>query len=132
VYSYAGALAPDGAPNAQFLRDSLDTQYRHAFASRVSARIPSVDTKLTVSYKWLSGPTVSQQDAFGESVYHIDPYLGLQIRQPLPRVFPCHMEVGADIGNLLAQGYLPISTSRGNVVAVPAYRYIRGGLSLEF
>jgi hypothetical protein len=132
IYTYAGALAPDGTPNAQSLRSALDTKYRQGVAGRVSATIPRLQTQLRVSYKWLSGPTVSQQDGFGESIYHIDPYLGLQVRQPLPRLFPGRMEVGADVGNLLAQGYLPISTSHGNIVAVPAYRYVRGGLSLEF
>jgi len=132
VYAYAGALAPSGAVDGHFLSDNLDTKYRHSVAERVSTKIPITDTRMTVTYKWLSGPTVSQQDVFGESVYHIDPYLGLQIRQPLPRMFPCRMELGADIGNLLAQGYLPISTSHGPIVVVPAYRYVRGGLSLEF
>ena len=42
------------------------------------------------------------------------------------------MEVEADAGNLLAQGYVPVSTNRGQVVLVPSYRYFRGGLSFQF
>ena len=38
----------------------------------------------------------------------------------------------ADVGNLLAQGYVPLTTKDGNVVLVPSYRYFRGGLSLQF
>lgn len=132
IYAYAGALVPDGSLDARYLRDGLDTRYRHSLSGRVSTRIASTNTSMTMAYKWLSGPTVSQQDLFAEEAYHIDPYLSIEIRQPLPRIFPCHMEVGADVGNLLAQGYVPVTTSHGNITVVPAYRYVRGGLSLEF
>jgi hypothetical protein len=132
VYAYAGALAPnrraDGAP----LREELSTQYRHSLAARISAKVPRVGTKFSAGYKWLSGPTVSSQDAYGESMYHIDPYLSMQICQPLPSVFPGHMEVHADTANLLAQGYVPLSTPHGGMLLVPSYRFLRGGLSFQF
>jgi hypothetical protein len=127
VYAYAGALAPDGAPETT-LRGELSTQYRQSIAGAISATAPRFGTKFTASYKWLDGPTVSRQDSYGESLYHLDPYLTVGIRQPLP----CHMEVQADMGNLLAQGYVPITTRDGSFVLVPAYRYFRGGLSLQF
>lgn len=132
VYAYAGALAPGADIVAAGLRDELTTRYRHSLAGRVSTTVPRFGTKFSASYKWLNGPTVSRQDAYGESLYHVDPYLSMEIRQPLPSVFPGHMEVQADVGNLLAQGYVPISTSDGSVVLVPSYRYFRGGLSLQF
>jgi hypothetical protein len=56
----------------------------------------------------------------------------MQIRQPLPNVFPCHVEVQADVGNLLAQGYVPIATGDGSVMLIPSYRFFKGGLSLQF
>jgi Carboxypeptidase regulatory-like domain len=132
IYAYAGALAPDGDPAAASLRDQLATRYRHSLAGRVSATVPRFGTKFSASYKWLSGPTVSRLDSYGESVYHIDPYLSMEVRQPLPNVFPCHMEVQADVGNLLAQGYVPVATGDGSVLLVPSYRFFKGGLSLQF
>lgn len=133
VYAYAGALAPTGdSAAAASLRDNLATRYRQSLAAGVSATVPRAGTKLNVSYKWLSGPTVSRLDPYGESVYRMDPYLSMQIRQPLPSVFPGHMEVEANVGNLLAQGYVPVATGDGYVVLVPSYRYFRGGLSLQF
>jgi Carboxypeptidase regulatory-like domain len=133
VYAYAGALAPlNGADPGLPLRDRLDTRYRQSLAGRVSTKIPGLNTKLTAGYKWLDGPTVSRQDAYGESLYQTAPYLSMQISQPLPNAFPCHMEVQADIGNLLAQGYVQVATRDGYVVLVPSYRYIRGGLSFQF
>ena len=131
VYAYAGALAPDGVSSTE-LRDELATRYRQSLAAAVTTTLPRFGTKFTASYKWLSGPTVSHQDVYGESLYHVDPYLSMEIRQRLPSVFPGHMEVQADMGNLLAQGYVPISAGDGSVVLVPSYRYFRGGLSLQF
>ena len=128
VYAYAGALAPTSDVVTGPLRDSLTTQHRQSLAGGVSATLPRVRTKLTASYKWIGGPVVSQLDPYGESIYQMDPYLSMGIRQPLPY----HMEVVADMGNLLAQGYVPISTNDGRVILVPSYRYIKGGLSLQF
>jgi hypothetical protein len=94
--------------------------------------VPRVGTNFSAGYKWLSGPTVSQQDAYGQSIYRIDPYLSLQICQPLPGLFPGHMEVHADAGNLLAERYVSVATTRGGLLLVPSYRFFRGGLSFQF
>ncbi len=133
VYAYGGALAPDhnAAPDGS-LRSQLLTQDRHSVAARASATLPALGTRFVVGYKWISGPTVSQQDAYGESFNQLAPYLSMQLHQPLPGFFAGHMEIQADAGNLLAQGYVPISTNRGTVVLVPSYRYFRGGLSFQF
>ena len=131
VYAYAGALAPNGE-TGETLRDELSTRYRHSAAARISTTLPRLGTKFSCGYKWIDRSAVSRQDPYGESLYQVDPYLSMEIRQPLPSAFPCHMEVQANVGNLLAQGYTPLSTSDGSVVLVPSYRYFRGGLSLQF
>jgi hypothetical protein len=129
VYAYGGALAPD-ANVVEWgpMRDILVTRYRQSVAGGLTATLPRFHTKLTTSYKWIGGSVVSQLDPYGESVYQMDPYLSMAIHQPLP----CHMEIVADVGNLLAQGYVPVSTNHGNVILVPSYRYFKGGLSLQF
>ena len=132
IYAYAGALTPDGE-SASVLREELETRNRHSVAARVTTTVPHLGTKVSASYKWLSGTTVSRVDPYGESLYHVDPYLGLEVRQPLlPGVLPCHVEVQADVGNLLAQGYVTVATTDGGVILVPSYRFFRGGLSLQF
>jgi hypothetical protein len=131
VYAYAGALAPNGE-TGEALRDELSTQYRHSVAARVSTKLPGLGTELVWGYKWINGAAVSHQDPYGEALYHMDPYASIGIRQPLPSLFPGHMEVEANVGNLLAQGYVPLATTEGSVVLVPSYRYFRGGLSLQF
>lgn len=132
VYAYAGALAPETSLSTASLRDELNTKYRNSVAGRLTARVPHLGTELTAGYKWIGGPTVSQVDSYGESLYQIDPYLSMELRQPLPKALPCHMELVADAGNLLAQGYVPLSTSDGRVVLVSSYRFFRGGLSVQF
>jgi Carboxypeptidase regulatory-like domain len=132
VYAYAGALAPNGDPSDVVLRNQLSTQFRQSAAARFSAKVPRSGTRITTSYKWMNGPTVSQQDAYGESLYHIDPYLSVQVHQRLPAFIPGHAELVADCGNLLAQGYVTLNTSDGSVVLIPTYRYFRGGLSFQF
>jgi hypothetical protein len=132
VYAYAGALAPNEDPGATALRNELSTQYRQTVAGRITAQIPHVGTKFSAGYKWIDGPSASRVDAYGESIYNVDPYLNLEVRQPLPTLFQCHMELMANIGNLLAQGYIPLTTNDGNVILVSSYRYFRGGLSLQF
>ncbi len=131
VYAYGGALAPNDIEGA-VLRDELSTQYRHTVAARMTARVPWLGTRISTGYKWINGSAVSQVDSYGESLYNLDPYLSMEFRQPLPRSLPCHMEVVADAGNLLAQGYVPLSTVDGRVVLVPSYRFFRGGLNVEF
>jgi len=131
IYAYAGALAPNEDPAEGALRNQLAAQYRSSAATRFSATIPRTGTKIISSYKWISGPAVSPQDAYGQSTYHIDPYLSIQVRQRLPFI-PGHAEILADCGNLLAQGYVTLATSDGQIVLVPTYRFFRGGLSFQF
>jgi hypothetical protein len=132
LYSYAGALTPVQGVATGPLRDMLATREMHSAGARMTATVPHLGTKFSAGYKWISGPAVSRLDGYGESLYHLDPYLSMEIHQPLPTLFQCHMELMADIGNLLAQGYEPITTVDGQVELVPAYRYFRGGLSLQF
>jgi Carboxypeptidase regulatory-like domain len=132
IYSYAGALAPNEDPAQGALRNQLEAQYRSSAATRFSATIPRTGTKIVSSYKWISGPAVSPQDAYAQSTYHIDPYLSIQVRQRLPGFVPGHAEILADCGNLLAQGYVTLATNDGQIVLVPTYRFFRGGLSFQF
>lgn len=132
IYAYGGVLAPSSGASTGTTRDQLTTQYISSVAVRASGRLPVLHTKVSASYKWLGGQAVSRLDPYGESLLHIDPYLSLEIRQPIPAVLSGRMEALVDIGNLLAQGYVPLATSDGNVVLVPSCRYFRGGLSFQF
>jgi len=131
VYSFGGALAPvDGADG--LLREVLRTAPRHSFGASISAKVPHAGTKVSAGYKWVDGVTVSRVDSYGESLFQLDPYLHLSLRQPLPRFALGRWEAIADCDNLLAQGYVPTNSRDGHVVLVPAFRTFRGGLSVQF
>jgi hypothetical protein len=132
IYEYAGALSPTEDPSQAALRNQLAMRYRQSVGGRLTARVPRIGTKFTAGYKWINGPAVSAMDPYGESLYHLDPYLSLGIHQPLPSFIPGHAELLADCGNLFAQGYVPLATPDGRVVLIPTYRFIRGGLSFQF
>lgn len=133
VYAWAGALVPNDSYVPDNLRDTLTTRELHSFAARISGRIPRSGTRFTAGYKWIQGPVVSRQDAFGETVYMLDPFLNVSVRQPVPSFFsPVRMELIADVRNLLAEGYVPMHTSDGQFFLIPALRTIRGGVCFQF
>jgi Carboxypeptidase regulatory-like domain len=131
LYAMAGALAP-GASNGGVLRDALRMTPRHSVGVNVSSKLSRTGGHLTVGYKWINGPAVSRVDAYGESLYQMDPYLHVSLRQQLPKLGPGRWEAIADCDNLLAQGTVTVSTRDGKVALVPAFRTFRGGLSLQF
>lgn len=133
LYAWAPAFSAEDIGGAETLRDSLRTHHRHSLAARASTRVPRFGTHVAASYKWISGPIVSRQDAFGEVTYQVDPFLNLSLRQPLPgSLFSLRWEALADFRNLLAQGYVPVSAGDGQVLLIPAFRSFRGGFSFQF
>jgi hypothetical protein len=132
IYAFSGALVPTGEWTEGALRDALRTMPRHSAAMRATGTLPLTRTKLTAGYKWVSGPALSRVDPYGEAVFDVSPFLHVGIRQPLPWGALGRWEANADCDNLLAQGYIPITSRDGQMLLVPAYRTFRGGLSLQF
>jgi hypothetical protein len=131
LYAVAGALTPGSAEDG-VLRDSLRMTPRHSLGANVSTKLPRLSGRVTAGYKWISGPAVSRVDSYGESLYQMDPFLHVSVRQQLPKFGPGHWEATADCENLLAQGYVSMNTRDGQVMLVPAFRTFRGGLTLQF
>jgi hypothetical protein len=131
VYSYGGALTLSDDTD-DLLRDVLRTAQRHSLGAGISAKMPGLSTRVQAAYKWVNGTTVSSVDSYGASLFHMDPYLQLIVRQPLPKFALGRWEAIADCNNLLAQGYVSTSSRDGRVVLVPAFRTFRGGLSVQF
>jgi hypothetical protein len=131
IYAFSGALTPVGAPDGA-LRDALRTLPRQSAAMKITGKIPGSGTKLTAGYKWVSGSALSRVDPYGEGIFDVNPYLHVGVRQPLPWFTVAHMEAMAECDNLLAQGYVPMTTPEGQMLLVPAFRSIRGGLSFQF
>lgn len=131
VYSFGGALTPSQDEGA-LLRDTLHTVPRHSIGAGISAKVPRLHTKLQSQYKWVSGTAVSRVDGYGESLFQMDPFFHLGLRQPLPKFALGRWEAIADCDNLLAQGSVSTTSRDGRVVLVPAFRTFRGGLSVQF
>lgn len=131
VYSFGGALTP--SPDSDdLLRGVLHTVPRHSLGAGISAKVPRLNTRVQTGYKWVNGVTVSRVDGYGESLFQMEPYLHVGVRQPLPRFALGRWEAIADCDNLLAQGYVSTNSKDGRVVLLPSFRTFRGGLSLQF
>lgn len=131
LYAMAGALAPGGI-NDGILRDAVRMTPRQSVGVNVSSRLRRTGGRITVGYKWVSGPAVTRVDSYGETMYQMDPFLHVSVRQQLPKFGPGRWEAIADCDNLLAQGTVTLMTRDGQVALVPAFRTFRGGLSLQF
>ena len=131
IYAFSGALVPGNVFDAS-LRDAIRTETLHSLGANVNARIPRTHTRFNAGYKWISGPALSRVDAYGENMYQMNPYLHVGIRQPLPHFALGHWEANADCDNLLAQGYVTMTTGDGQLLLMPAARSFRGGLSVQF
>ncbi|MHB8655068.1 MAG: carboxypeptidase-like regulatory domain-containing protein [Terriglobia bacterium] len=139
VYTTGSALVvrhsefPAGAMQGN-LREILSNDRSQSVAGKISARVPMSRTEVTTSYQWIERGRVTGLDPFGQASLQLEPYLGIQIRQPLPTLafFPAHIEALADFRNLLAQGYVPASQGGDRLILTPAYRSFRGGFSVQF
>jgi hypothetical protein len=131
VYAYAGALSPSDFADGS-LRMMLRTSMHQSMGASVSAKVPHLGTKVDAGYKWVSGVTVSRLDSYGESLFQMDPYLHIGIRQALPKIGLGRWQAIADCDNVLAQGYVSLTNQDGRSVLVPAFRTFRGGLSVQF
>jgi hypothetical protein len=122
------------APEAD-LQGVLKPVRSGSLAGRVSARIPVTRTQLTSSYEWVQRGRVTTLDPYGQADMQLQPFLDVQIRQPLPALafLPGHIEAVADFRNLLAQGYSPLTQSGARTLLLSsAYKSIRGGFSVQF
>ena len=131
IYAFSGVLVPVTVPVGG-LRASLRTVPRESATMKLTGKLPGTHTKLTAGYKWISGEALSRVDPYGEGLYDVSPYLHVGIRQPLPWIALGHLEANADCDNLLAQGYVPVTTRDGQMLLLPSFRSFRGGLSLQF
>ena len=135
-YSTGGAVSAETLPGTwQNLAPSLATTRQHSVGAKVDGFIPVSGTRWIASYKWTSGNTLSNVDAFNASPGQTDPYLSIFVRQPLPCMsfIPGKMDALVDLRNMLAQGYLPVMGPDGRTVyLVQSARSLRAGLAFTF
>jgi len=129
----AARLASDDALRG--LHTIFRSRPSRSFGGKVSTLMPLSHTQFTTSYQWLERGRLTGVDPSGQADLQVQPFLGVQIRQPLPALsfLPAHIEALADFRNLLGQGYVTLPRSDGKLLLLSsAYRSLRGGFSVQF
>jgi hypothetical protein len=137
LVSLQGAYGRMGAFSASdIVSGQMNTQDHNIASIGIRARIPKSGTRISAHYGWADAHEAVPQHTFSTQNISFAPGLNIAVRQPLPSLFgmPGHLELTADLRNLLSQGYLPVgSTTSGNeLLIVEAPKAIRGGLSITF
>jgi hypothetical protein len=139
-YGYGGALEAGthtlATRNPNEVRSLLRTAWRHSVTMRVNGTAPGTGTRYGLSYQLTDYDAFQPMHLSLTQRTTLDPGLNIHIRQPIPGVagvLSGRLEATAELRNLLAQGYLPLTTSDGqHVVLIQAPRAVRGGLSFIF
>ena len=139
MYGSVGSLTADEkelmTDSPEELRSILRMSRHDAITVRVTGTSPWTGTHVIASYQWTDPRTVVPGHIYSTQNLRPDVGLNLYIRQPLPTfsLLPWRMEATADLRNLLAQGYVPLTLSDGRqLLLVNAPRSVRGGVSFIF
>ncbi len=139
AYGFGGTLEatrPELATsNPDELRSSLHRANRHWLAARFHGTAPKSGTRFSTSYQWTDYRVISRPHLY--LTQRTTPELGwnVHLRQPIPalNVFSARLEATAELRNLLAQGYVPLTTSdKRRLLLISSPRAVRGGLSFIF
>jgi hypothetical protein len=139
IYGSEGVVSPRTAEtsldNADDLRKMLEVSHRPALTLRMSGTVKGTGTRIIASYQWTDYQSAATGPTFSTESAHPEPGLNVIVRQPMPAIprVPWRMEASAELRNLLAQGYLPLTTSGGDqFLLINTPRSIRGGLAFVF
>ncbi len=138
-YGNGGALRTEGralvSTDPDDLRSIIHSGRRNWAMGRASGTVPGLGTRFSGSYLWTDYRSLTPAHVYLTQRYSPLAGLNIHIRQPLPAFggLPGRLEASAELRNMLAQGYLPFSTSDGRqFVMVHSPRSVRGGLSFIF
>ncbi len=111
-------------------------QGRRRWASAgLSGTAPRTGTQILTSYRWADGRSLTAGHLYLTQTLRPEIGWNMYIRQPIPILsgFPGRLEASAELRNLLAQGYVPVSTPQGRkLYLMHSPRSVRGGLSFIF
>jgi len=139
-YGRGGVLTTDtdavlatGDPDE--LRALIRRTQRQWVRSRISGVAPLTGTRFAASYEWSGSQALTQGHVYLTQGLYPETGLNIRVRQPLPvwNGIPGRIEASAELRNMLADGYLPISLTDGRrLVLAHSPRAVRGGLSFIF
>jgi hypothetical protein len=138
TYGSIGVIALNtdaGIESANDLRRALEDSHRPALTLRGTGTVKTTGTRFIASYEWTDYRSSLPGPLFATQSPRPEPGLNIIFRQPIPQIpgVPWRVEASAELRNLLAQGYLPISLADGQqLVLVNTPRSFRGGLAFVF
>jgi hypothetical protein len=143
MYGSVGVLAPQtgtlDSNSPEGLRSFLRAGQRQAVTTLASAVLPRSGTRFVASYEFMDEHAATAGELYstgsGAGGNPVAPGLNFSVHQPIPPLpgFPFRMEATADLLNLMAQGYLPVSLPDGQqVLLVRTPRSVRGGVNFRF
>jgi hypothetical protein len=139
AYGRGGALTADGdtlqTNNPDELRSMIRRAQRHWARASLSGTTPITGTRFNGTYEWTDYSSLTPSHVY--LTQSLLPQAGLNVRlqQPVPigHMLPGRLEASVEMRNLLAQGYLPMTSPTGRRLVVTNYpRAVRGGLSFIF
>jgi hypothetical protein len=133
----AGVLTAPGTEgsytDSQALRAGIRQAQRAWVTIRVAGTVPRAGTRIAANYGWTDFRVLMPVHLFVTQTGVQDIGVNVHFSQPLPLIrVPWRMEATADLRNLLAQGYLPLSGAGGRSVLTNSPRLVRGGLNFIF
>ncbi len=136
AFSSGSALSARGfTMQHPYTQGVLTPEQTSAMIGKITAELPGTHTRFSTSYEWVPNDRLTLVDPAMQGNLQVQPYLGVQIRQPIPtpNSWPVHIDAVAEFQNLLSQGYVPASQGgQKPVVLSSGYHYVRGGFSVQF
>ena len=130
-----GVLTTDGASlateDANELRSHIARGQRFWLRGKVVGSVPVTGTKYSASYEWTDYSSLVPGHVYLTQRIYPETGLNVRLHQPLPGlgIWPGRLELTAELRNMLAQGYLPISLADGRrLVLAHSPRAVRGGV----
>lgn len=136
AYGNREVLAPPmmDSPGADQLRSSFDRRRSGWVSATLAGTSPWTGTRFVTSYEWTDYAMLAPMRR--DLLQHLssEPGWNVRLRQPIPSIpgMRGRLEATAELRNLLAQGYVPVSAQGKRLLLVPSPRSIRGGLSFIF
>jgi hypothetical protein len=132
-----GALTADSrdvGADAVDVRGLIHDTQRTWATLRISETLPASGTRITTSYGWTNPDALVPAHLFLTQESNQATGWNIRVRQPLPMFlgWPGRLEAMAEVNNLLAQGYLPLSVAGQSALLTNSPRAMRAGLSFIF
>jgi hypothetical protein len=138
-YGNGGVLTADSSgmlgDGPDDLRAMIRSSRRHWVAARLTGDLPGSNTHFSASYRLTDYRALTPGHPWITQNTYPDIGLNILVRQPIPNFpgVPGKWEATADFRNMLAQGYLPVTTPSGRrLLLIQTPRTFRGGFNFIF